>query len=177
MTYFIFTMILFLMVAYVIYYRHTIYNKIFLSTQLVKLGVYARIYNFFESKTSKENASLFAEVINDEIFSEENCREKAILFHVVNRDAIFRSIYQLSDDEEIKEMVNIGLFAEAIIKMRNGVPREEAMQKLNNLEKFALRIENIEKKYPLKIIMYRKANRFYRLTKTDAIKAKLGIKD
>ena len=176
MTYFFITMLLFLIVAYVIYYRHTIYNKIFLSTQLVKLGIYARLYNFFEEKTSKENASLFAEVINDQIFSEKNSREKSILFHVLNKEAISRSLYQLSDDAEIKEMLNIGLYAEAIIKIKNGTPREEAMEKLNNIEKFGLRIENIEKKYPLKIVMYRKANRFYKLTKSDAIKAKLGMK-
>ncbi len=176
MTYFALTMLLFLILAYVIYYRHTILNKIFLSTQLVKLGIYARLYNFFEDKAGKENASLFAEVITDQIFSDENCREKAILFHVLNKDAISRSIYQLSEDSEIKEMLNIGLFAESIIKIKNGTPREEAMQKLNNLEKFGLRIENIEKRYPLKIVMYRKANRFYKLTKSDATKAKLGLK-
>lgn len=169
-------MFLFLVVAYVIYYRYTIWSKIFVSTQLVKLGVYARLYNFFEEKTSKENAALFAEVINDQLFSETTMREKAILFHVLNKDAVSKSIYQLSEDEEIKEMVNIGLFAEAIIKMKNGVPKEEAMEKLNHLSTFGLKFENIEKKYPLKIIMYSKANRFYKLTKTDAAKAKLGIK-
>ena len=71
MIYFIITMFFFLIVAYVIYYRYTILSKIFLSTQLVKLGVYARLYNFFVEKTSKENASLFAEILNDQLFSEE----------------------------------------------------------------------------------------------------------
>jgi hypothetical protein len=47
---------------------------------LVKLGVYARLYIFFEEKTSKENAALFAEVINDQLFSETTMREKAIFF-------------------------------------------------------------------------------------------------
>jgi hypothetical protein len=47
-------------------------------------------------------------------------------------------------------MVNIGLFAEAIIKMKNGVPKEEAMEKLNHLDTFGLKFENIEKKIPTK---------------------------
>ncbi|NCC81009.1 MAG: hypothetical protein EOM04_01880 [Clostridia bacterium] len=176
MIYFIITMVFFLIIAYIIYYRYTILSKIFVSTQLVKLGVYARLYNFFEEKTSKENATLFAEIMTDLLFSESTCREKAVLFHVLNKDAISRNMYQLSDDEEIKEMVNIGLFAEAIIKMKNGTPKEEAMTKLHNLQKFGMEIANIEKKYPLKLIMYKKANRFYKLTKSDAVKAKLGIK-
>lgn len=169
-------MVFFLIIAYIIYYRYTILSKIFVSTQLVKLGVYARLYNFFEEKTSKENATLFAEIMTDLLFSESTCREKAVLFHVLNKDAISRNMYQLSDDEEIKEMVNIGLFAEAIIKMKNGTPKEEAMTKFHNLQKFGMEIANIEKKYPLKLIMYKKAKRFYKLTKSDAVKAKLGIK-
>ena len=169
-------MVFFLIIAYIIYYRYTILSKIFVSTQLVKLGVYARLYNFFEEKTSKENATLFAEIMTDLLFSESTCREKAVLFHVLNKDAVSRNMYQLSDDEEIKEMVNIGLFAEAIIKMKNGTPKEKAMTKLHNLQKFGMEIANIEKKYPLKLIMYKKANRFYKLTKSDAVKAKLGIK-
>ena len=176
MIYFIITMVFFLIIAYIIYYRYTILSKIFVSTQLVKLGVYARLYNFFEEKTSKENATLFAEIMTDLLFSESTCREKAVLFHVLNKDAISRNMYQLSDDEEIKEMVNIGLFAEAIIKMKNGTPKEEAMTKFHNLQKFGMEIANIEKKYPLKLIMYKKAKRFYKLTKSDAVKAKLGIK-
>lgn len=176
MIYFMITMVLFIFIAYIIYYRYTILSKIFVSTQLTKLGVYARLYNFFEEKTTKENATLFAEVIIDQLFSESCPREKSVLFHVLNKEAITRSLYQLSEDEEIKEMVNIGLFSEALIKMNNGISKEDAMKKLNNLDKYALKFENIEKKYPLKIVMYKKANRFYRLTKTDAIMAKLGIK-
>lgn len=176
MIYFIISMITFSFVAYVVYYRYTILNKIFLSTQLAKLGIYARLYNFFEEKTTKENACLFAEVIVDQLFSESNPREKSIFFHVLNKDTVSKSLYQLSEDEEIKEMINIALYAEAIIQMKNGLPREDALLKLNNLKRFALRYENIEKKYPLKIIMYKKANRFYKLTKTDAVKARLGIK-
>ena len=76
MIYFIITMIFFMLIAYVIYYRYTILSKIFVSTQLVKLGVYARLYNYFEDTTTKENASLFAEVINDQLFSESYPREK-----------------------------------------------------------------------------------------------------
>lgn len=174
--YFITTMILFSIIAYTIYYRYTIYSKIFVSSQLIKLGVYARIYNYFEEKTSKENAALFAEVINDEIFSEKSRREKSVLFHVIHKEEIMKTIFQLVNDFEIKEMINTGLYAEAIINMKNGMPRQEAMQKLNNLKKFALEIENIEKKYPLKISIYNKANRFYRLTKSDAVKARLGKK-
>lgn len=176
MKYFVITMMFFLIVAYIIYYRYTILNKIFISTQLVKLGVYARLYNFFIEKTNKENASLFAEVINDQLFSESFPREKAVLFHVLNNEAVTKNLYQLSEDEQIKEMVNIGLFAEAIINMKNGIPKEEAMKKLNNLYKYGLKFENIERKYPFKIVMYKKANRFYKLTKTDTSKAKLGVK-
>lgn len=176
MIYFAFSMVFFLIVAYIIYYRYTIQNKIFASTQLAKLGIYARLYNFFEDKTSKDNATLFAEVMIDELFSESYRREKSILFHVVNKDTILKNIYQLVNDEEIKEMLNIALYAEALVKIKNGLPREEAMEKLWNLEKFGLLFANIERKYPLKIIMYNKANRFYRLTKTDAVKAKLGRK-
>lgn len=176
MIYFIITMLLFIFIAYIIYYRYTILSKIFVSTQLTKLGVYARLYNFFEEKTTKENAVLFAEVIVDQLFSESCPREKSVLFHVLNKEAITKSLYQLSEDEEIKEMVNIGLFAEAIIKMNHGISKEVAMEKLHNLEKYAFKFNNIEKRYPLKIIMFKKANRFYRLTKTDAVKAKLGLK-
>lgn len=176
MIYFIISMAFFSVIAYIIYYRYTIYNKIFVSTQLIKLGVYARLYNFFEDKTSKENATLFAEVINDELFSETCRREKSVLFHVINKDEILKNIYLLINDKDIVEMVNTGLYAEAIIKMKNGLPKEEALQKINNLEKFALKIDNIEKKYPIKIVIYNKANRFYRLTKADAIKARLNKK-
>ncbi len=174
MIYFAFSMAFFLLVAYIIYYNYTIYNKIFASTQLAKLGIYARLYNFFEDKTSKERATLFAEVMIDELFSESFRREKSVLFHIINKEAILRHIYQLVDDHEIVEMLNIALFAEALVNMKNGLPKEEAMKKLTYLDKYTLQLENIEKRYPLKIIMFKKANRFYRLTKSDAIKAKIG---
>ena len=176
MLYFFITMAFFGIIAYVIYYRYTVWGKIFASTQLVKLGVYARLYNFFEEKTTKENACLFAEVINDEVFSETHRREKSILFHVLNKEPILKNIYQLVNDPEMVEMINIGLYAEALLKIKNGTPYQEAMEKISNLEKYGLRLEDLESRYPLKIMMYNKANRFYRLTKTDAVKARLGKK-
>lgn len=126
-----------------------LFDKMLSGVDRVKIGVFGRLAQRYETKMGREEANLLAAAITNELFSDTPSNPGAQRFLESNRTLIEKEILNLQNDDEIRNAVTQAVRVKAIVSYdKSGNAQESLLDPLEKLKKLGILVPGGETPSP-----------------------------
>ena len=115
---------------------------------MVRIGIFGRLAYRYASKMEREKAGLLAAAVTNELFSSSPSNPKAEKFLESNRELIEREIYNLRDDDEIRNAITQAIRVKALVLHEKTENTQETLALLEKLLKLGILVPGGETPSP-----------------------------